>query len=67
MVDDWSAVDRDADYWTRQEQIVKRPAGVMTKRVQNLPDRVYLHMTSYADAYPWDGRPKYETALGYGH
>jgi len=36
----------------------------MTKRVGagNL-----IKIADYATAYPWDGSPKYETALGYGH
>lgn len=27
----------------------------------------YIRITSYANASPWDGRPKYQTALGWGH
>jgi len=68
MESDWSAVDRDADYWTRQEQIVKRPSPILTKRVQDSGHgRVGLSMNSYSAAFPWSGAPKYATAMGYGH
>lgn len=36
----------------------------MTKRVQ--PGN-YMRIASYANAYPWDGRAKYQTAAGWGH
>lgn len=26
-----------------------------------------VRLTSYSSAYPWDGKPKYQTALGWGH
>ena len=68
MESDWSAVARDADYWTRQEQIVKRPSPILTKRVQDSGHgRVGLSMNSYSAAFPWSGAPKYQTSLGYGH
>jgi hypothetical protein len=36
---------------------------VLTKRVSNGS----VHLTSYSSASLWDGRPKYETASGWGH
>ena len=36
----------------------------MTKRVGQ---GNVISLTSYSSAYPWDGKPKYETAFGFGH
>ncbi len=40
-----------------------------THRIQkNYDDAGYnVTIASYASAYLWDGKPKYETAFGYGH
>lgn len=37
---------------------------VVTKRVS---EGNSVRLTSYSSAYPWDGKPKYETASGWGH
>lgn len=66
-VTDWSGVDQAADYWTQQEQKVERDAPIQLKRVQNYGDRPFLSMTSYSNAYLWDGAPEYQTPAGGGH
>jgi hypothetical protein len=58
---DWSNVDQDADYWTQQDQKVERDAAVRVKRVRYYSGRALFFVTSYADAYEWDGTPKYDT------
>ena len=30
-------------------------------------DQPYVKIDSSQNAYPWDGKPKYETASGFGH
>jgi len=54
MVSDWSG---------------ERPCKILTKRVQDhgYGNGAVLTMSSYSDAYPWNGAPRYETALGWGH
>lgn len=44
-----------------------RPAGtaIMTKLLR--PDGRSTAWQSYADLYLWDGKPKYQTAPGWGH
>lgn len=36
---------------------------VLTKRASGK----YINITDYATGFPWDGKPKYETASGWGH
>lgn len=67
MVSDWSNVDRDADYWTRQEQIIEREAPVKFHRTVPRGDGACFTVNSYSFAYAWDGAPKYQTAAGFGH
>lgn len=38
--------------------------GEEMKRVQQ---GNYIRIASYANAWPWDGKAKYQTALGFGH
>lgn len=39
----------------------------MKKRPQVSGGRPYVKITSFAHAYPWDGKPKYQTSGGWGH
>jgi len=39
----------------------------LKKKPQGSGGRVYIKITSFAHASPWDGKPKYQTALGWGH
>lgn len=40
---------------------------VMTKRLSDINGRASFTLTSYANGYYWDGKPKSQTASGYGH
>lgn len=51
---------RGADYMVAGEE----KGEPMLKVVNGKQNSVRI--TSYANAYPWDGKPKYETAFGYG-
>jgi hypothetical protein len=58
---------RFRDYETGEVTEYVEP--VMTKRLQsyNGGESVYLNMTSYSNAYRWDGKPEYQTGWAYGH
>lgn len=47
------------------------PCKPMTKRLKTWGEgerrTVSFTVTSYADAYLWDGKPEYQTASGFGH
>lgn len=53
-----------ADYVVARKDIYRLDAQPRTHRVKNGD---HVKIKSYATAYLWDGKPKYETALGYGH
>lgn len=57
--------DGTEDYWDRQAKRVETDAPIQTKRVRPGSDTGYnrtsVYMTSYADAYLWDGTPAYDT------
>ena len=63
---DWSGVDRDADYWTREEQKVTRDAPVELKRIQWIGDTAWFTVNSFSSAKHWDGRPLHQTGGGWG-
>lgn len=39
----------------------------MTKRLRNGYGGPAFYLTSYADAYRWDGKPTNQTGFGFGH
>lgn len=63
---DWSACTEDMDYWERQGAMVEREVPVETKRL-NTKYGASFSVNSYSGAYLWDGKPKYQTASGWGH
>lgn len=57
--------ERGADYVVA---VPNRFAGPpMTKIPQGSGNSVSIKISNYAYAHPWDGKPKYETAAGWGH
>jgi hypothetical protein len=65
-VTDWSQVTAtDWDERVRQcrEAQTEVPVGVQLKRVQTWSDRPALVLTSYSNAYLWDGASKYDTRI----
>ncbi len=40
---------------------------LLRRKVRVYGDDVYVSINSFASASIWDGKPKSETALGYGH
>jgi hypothetical protein len=44
-----------------------RDEGPQLKRLRFYSDRPSFFVASYADAYLWDGAPKYQTGSGWGH
>lgn len=68
---DWSAVTPEMDYWERQQAVVEKPVGVEQKFLTNYgtaeEPRVCFSVSSYANAYKWDGAPKHQTGSGWGH
>jgi len=56
---------RGADY------VVPVKGKFVGKALRKFPkvyrDEPYLNIASYASAYPWDGKPKSQTAAGWGH
>jgi hypothetical protein len=53
---------------TGQRLPVTVPAPVETKRLRPAyRGRFSFYVTSYADAYQWDGTPKHQTGIGWGH
>lgn len=63
---DLSNVDRDADYWTRQEQQIEREAPIKFHRTTPAYGSVSF-TAGHSFAKLWDGAPKYQTAAGFGH
>jgi hypothetical protein len=57
--------ERGADYVAAVPHRFVGPP--LTKIPQKAGSSVYLKINDYAHAYPWDGKPKYETAAGWGH
>lgn len=57
--------ERGADY------VVPVPNRFVGKALKKKPSgvggRPSVKINSYMNAYPWDGKPKYETASGWGH
>lgn len=54
--------ERGADY------LVPVPGKFIGRKLRKLPDsKGTVRITSYAWAYLWDGKPKYQTATGWGH
>jgi hypothetical protein len=39
----------------------------MTKRLRKFGDKPNFNLTTYANAYLWDGKPQYQTGWGFGH
>lgn len=54
----WSEYDKDATAPVEQKFLSSYSVG---------EERVYFSVNSFASAYKWDGRPKYQTGLGWGH
>jgi hypothetical protein len=67
MVTDWSNVDREADYWTQQDQKVEREAPTKFHRTVRSGDSVFFTVNSYSNAYLWEGKSYYQTASNFGH
>jgi hypothetical protein len=72
MVADWSDVPEGTDYWDQRQYVKYVPAPVETKRLKVYGQSggkysVALSMTSYSNAYLWDGKPQYQTGYGFGH
>lgn len=53
-------------YWDREEATMEVPAKVETKRLAKYKTPAFT-VNSYSSAWIWDGKPKYETASGWGH
>jgi len=53
-----------------QDSVVPIP-GSLSQRSQPMVKRVRpegsVKISSYSNAYPWDGKPKQQTSAGYGH
>ena len=50
------------------DPFVKDPKkGAFKRTMRSSYSGVYLNMSSYANAYKWDGRVNYQTAFGFGH
>jgi len=53
-------------------QVVASPGHFIGAPIKKIPqkgfkDEPVIKLTSFSRAYPWDGKPKYETGSGYGH
>lgn len=57
--------ERGADY------VVAVPDRFTGAPLRKLPQgsggHIYVKINSHQHAYPWDGKPKYQTAFGFGH
>jgi hypothetical protein len=50
------------------EYVVPVPAHFVGPPMRKTPQKGgYVRLTSYSSASKWDGKPKYQTAFGYGH
>lgn len=58
--------ERGADYVV---PVPGRYTGAVLKKIpqKGYRDQAYVKVTTSQNAYPWDGKPKYETAGGFGH
>jgi hypothetical protein len=58
--------ERGADYVVA---VPGRYTGAVMKKVpqKGYRDEPYIKISPSQNAYPWDGKPKYETAGGFGH
>lgn len=54
---------RDADGYYHDDMV----APIITKRVKTYADRPFVKMTSYSNAYLWDGAAESKTGQGWGH
>lgn len=65
---DWSAVTDDMDHWQQMAAKVVRDAPVFTKRLSASGYfGASVSLTSYSNAYLWDGKPEHQTGYGFGH
>jgi hypothetical protein len=60
-------VDDDSTHFTAENVVPLKGRYVGEEMLKRVKEGNVVSIASYANAYPWDGTPKYQTAFGYGH